>query len=134
MWPIALPQTKVVHLLRLAWATVVVSINQSKTGQGNAVIQSGCKSQLYHAYRLHIQIKSKANTSKGWIRIDCGIKRIDCVSKANTSKGWKRLDGGIKRIGCVSKANTPKGWKRIDCGIKRIGCVSAAYPNGIHGA
>jgi hypothetical protein len=30
--------------------------------------------------------------------------RISCVSKANTSKGWKRLDGGIKRIGCVSAA------------------------------
>jgi sulfur transfer protein SufE len=70
MWPIALPQTKVVHLLRLAWATVVVNINQSETSQGNAVIQSGCKSQLYHAYhayRLHIQSESKANTSKGWI-------------------------------------------------------------------
>jgi hypothetical protein len=26
MWPIPLPQTKVVHLLSLAWATVVVSV------------------------------------------------------------------------------------------------------------
>jgi hypothetical protein len=75
MWPIALPQTKVVHLLRLAWATVVVSVNQSEIRQ-----RDGNKSLRYQAYRL----------------------RFSCVSKANTSKGWKQLDGGIKRIGCVS--------------------------------
>jgi hypothetical protein len=28
--------------------------------------------------------------------------RIGCISKANRSKGWKRIDCGIKRIGCVS--------------------------------
>jgi nitrate/nitrite-specific signal transduction histidine kinase len=62
MWPIALPQTKVLHLLRLAWATAVVSVNQSETSQDNAVIQSGCKSLRYQAYRLLIGCVSKANT------------------------------------------------------------------------
>ena len=61
MWPIALPRTKVMHLLRLAWVTVVVSINQCESSQGNAVIQSGCELQRYQAYRLRIQAKPKSN-------------------------------------------------------------------------
>jgi hypothetical protein len=69
MWPIALPKTKVVHLLRLAWATVVVSVNQSESSQGNAVIQSGCKSQLYQAYWLRIHAESKSNQAY-WYRFN----------------------------------------------------------------
>jgi hypothetical protein len=112
MWPIALPQTKVMHLLRLAWATVVVS-NRCKSSQGNAVIQSGCELQRYQAYRLRIQSESKANTSKGW-------KRITAVSSISVAywlriqseyvKGMETNRCGIKRTGCVSKANTSKGW------------------------
>jgi hypothetical protein len=134
MWPIALPQTKVVHLLRLAWETVVVTVNQNKSRQGNAVIQSGCKSQRYQAYRLRIQSTSKATRSKGWIQINCGIKRIGCVSKANTSKGWKRLDGSIKRISCVSAAYPKQIRQRDGNGSTAVSSVSAAYPNGIHSA
>jgi hypothetical protein len=131
MWPIALPKTKAVHLLRLAWATVVDSINQSKTSQGNAAIQSGCKSQWYRAYWLRIQSESNANTSKGWER----IAAVSSVSVAYP-KQPRQKDGcestavQVYRLGnqSESKANTSKGWKRIDCGIKRIGCVSKGNP------
>jgi hypothetical protein len=98
MWPFALPETKVVHLLSLAWATVDISVNQSETSQGNAIIQSGCQTQLYEAYWLRIQSKYV----KGMETNRCGIKRISCLSasypKRIRQKGWKRLDGGIKRI------------------------------------
>jgi hypothetical protein len=80
MWPIALPETKVVHLLRLAW------------------------------------------------------KRIGCVSKANTSKGWKRLDGGIKRIGCVSAAYPKRIRQRDGNESTAVSSVSVAYRLRIHGA
>jgi hypothetical protein len=104
VWPIALPQTKVVHLLRLAWVTVVVSVNQSETSQGNPVIQSGCESQLYQAYRLRIQSKATANTSQGWKQIDCGIKRIGCVSKANPKRIRQKDGNDLTAVPSVSAA------------------------------
>jgi hypothetical protein len=66
-WPIALPETKVVHLLSLA------------------------------------------------------------NSKTNTSKGWKRLDGGIKRIGCVSAAYPKRIRQRDGNGSTAVSSVSVAY-------
>jgi hypothetical protein len=140
MWPIALPQTKVVHLMRLAWATLVVSINQSETSQANAIIQSGCESQLYQAYRLRIQSKSKVNPK--WIRQKDWNKsqwyqaywlRIQRESKANTSKGWEQIDWGSKRIGCVSKANPKQIHQKDGNKLTAVPSVSVAYPKQIHG-
>jgi hypothetical protein len=53
--------------------------------------------------------------------------RIGCVSKANTSKGWKRLDGGIKRIGCVSAAYPKQIRQRDGNDSMAESSVSVAY-------
>jgi hypothetical protein len=87
-----------------------------------------CVSCVLVAYPKRIQSKYVKGMETNRLRYQAYRLRIGCVSKANTSKGWKRIDCGIKRISCVSKTNTPKGWKRVDCGIKRISCVLAAYP------
>jgi hypothetical protein len=50
--------------------------------------------------RQSIQIPSRTRRNQ----ITAVIKHIGCVSKVNTSKGWKRINCGIKRIGCVSAA------------------------------
>jgi hypothetical protein len=124
MWPIALPQTKVAHLLRLALANVVVSANQSETSQDNAVIR--CVSAAYPK-----QIRQRDGNEP--LRYQAYRLRIQSEYAKGIETNRLRYQAYRLRIGCVSKSNTPKGWKRIDCGIKRIGCVSAAYPNGIHG-
>jgi hypothetical protein len=151
MWPIALPQTKVVHLLRLAWVPIHKRIRQ----------RDGNESLRYQAYRLRVgcvsaaypkQIRQKdGNESTAVSSVSAAYpKRIrqrdgnesTAVSSISVAyrlriqneyvKGMetnrRRYQAYRLRIGCVFKANTSKGWKRIDGGIKRIGCVSAAYP------
>jgi hypothetical protein len=63
-------------------------------------VQITAVSSVSFAYSKQLQSKyvKRMETNR------CGIKRIGCVSKANTSKGWKRIDYGIKRVGCVSAA------------------------------
>jgi hypothetical protein len=66
--------------------------------------ESTAVSSVSVAYRLRIQseyVKGMETTRR---RYQAYQLRIGCVSKANTSKGWKRIDCGIKRIGCVSAA------------------------------
>jgi hypothetical protein len=58
---------------------------------------------------------------------NCFAKRIGCVSKANTSKGWKRLNGGIKRIGCVSAAYPKRLRQRDGNDLTAVSSVSVAY-------
>jgi hypothetical protein len=62
----------------------------------------GTKSKA--AYPKQIQSEYVKGMETNRQRYQAYRLRIGCVSKANTSKGWKRLDGGIKRIGCVSAA------------------------------
>jgi hypothetical protein len=48
-------------------------------------------------------------------------------SKVNTSKGWKRLDGGIKRIGCVSAAYPKRIRQKDGNESTAVSSVSVAY-------
>jgi hypothetical protein len=84
MWPFALPQTKVVHLLRLAWVTVVVTVNQYKSRQGNASIQSGCKSQRYQAYGLRIQSEYVKGMDTNRLRYQAYWLRIQSESTVHS--------------------------------------------------
>jgi hypothetical protein len=49
-------------------------------------------------------------------------------SKANTSKGWKQIDCGIKRIGCASAAYPKQIRQRDGNESTAVSSVSAAYP------
>jgi hypothetical protein len=128
MWPIALPHSKVVHLSRLAWATVVVSVNQYKSRQGHAAIKSQRLSSISVAYPKQIQSEYVKGMDTNRLRYQAYWLRIqsEYVKRMGTTR--QRFQACRLRIGCVSKANTSKGWIRIDCSIKRIGCVLAAYP------
>jgi hypothetical protein len=131
MWPIALPQTKVVHLLRLAWATVDVSVNQSETSQGNAIIQSGCESQLYQsvsaaypkrirqrdgnesaavssvsaAYPKRIQSEHVKGMETNRLRYQAYRLRIQSEYVKGMETNQLRYQAYRLRIGCVSKRN-----------------------------
>jgi hypothetical protein len=134
MWPIALPQTKVVHLLRLSWATVVASVNQYKSRQGHATIKSQRLLSISVAYPKRIQSEYVKGMEKNRLRYQAYRLRIGCVSKANISKGWKRLNSGIKRIGCVSAAYPKQIHQKDGNDSTAVSSVSAAYQLRIHGA
>jgi hypothetical protein len=66
--------------------------------------KSTAVSSVLAAYSKRIQSEYVKRMGTTRQRFQACRLRIGCVSKANTSKGWIRLDGGIKRIGCVSAA------------------------------
>jgi hypothetical protein len=50
------------------------------------------------------------------------------ANMSNTSKGWIRIDCGIKRIGCVSAAYPKRIRQRDGYESTAVSSISVAYP------
>jgi hypothetical protein len=80
MWPITLPQTKVVHLLRLAWVPIQKRIRRIRQRDGNDSLR-------YQAYRLRIQseyVKGMETTRRRYQAYRLRISYVSTVRSGST--------------------------------------------------